>query len=572
MKSNNYIEKIIEKTGLSKKEIENMVEEKKQELKGLISEEGALFIIAKELGVDVKENNEKILTDIDIKVSDIKPNMKNITLIGRIKEIYRINKFKRNDGSEGLVGSFLLHDETGDIRVVLWDEQTNILNENNFQINELVKILNGYAKEGKRGGLEMHIGRYSKMIVAPDDVDYKKYPKISKNYIEIKDISLSQPSVSVKGKIIRIFSLNEFVRKDGNAGKVRSLVLMDNTGSIRITFWNDMTQILDSFEVGDYVSIISLNPRLNEYNTKSIELYGNQNTKIEKQKEIEEISAEIIKKIEALQNENRKLVSFKGIITSIDNLREISLKSGDNVSLLSFNVSDDTDSIKVTLWRENAEKFSKKLSINKGVFLKNVMVRYSKFSGRNEITYISDSTLEIIELEFENLKVAKPIKAKDKAKFSNSYTRIKDINSDGVYEIRGMMIKELNKITLYEACSNCFKKIENCNCDNQGKTEHRMILNVILDDETGTIRTTFIGNTAEKFLEEKTHTLLQLQEESNLQEFLAEKSKNLIGNELIIKGRAKYSDFSNSYEIVVYDFKFLEIDEDLERLIEEIGI
>ena len=46
MKTEAYIKKLIEETGLTKKEIQDLVEEKKQELKGLISEEGALFIIA----------------------------------------------------------------------------------------------------------------------------------------------------------------------------------------------------------------------------------------------------------------------------------------------------------------------------------------------------------------------------------------------------------------------------------------------------------------------------------------------------------------------------------------------
>lgn len=49
------IDIIVEKTGLTRKNIILQVKEKREELKGLISEEGALFIIAKELGVDIKE-------------------------------------------------------------------------------------------------------------------------------------------------------------------------------------------------------------------------------------------------------------------------------------------------------------------------------------------------------------------------------------------------------------------------------------------------------------------------------------------------------------------------------------
>ena len=66
MKTEAYINKIIEETGLTKKEIQRLVEEKKEELKGLISDEGALFIIAKELGVDVKEENKDLKSEIHL--------------------------------------------------------------------------------------------------------------------------------------------------------------------------------------------------------------------------------------------------------------------------------------------------------------------------------------------------------------------------------------------------------------------------------------------------------------------------------------------------------------------------
>ena len=179
VKTEVYINKIIEDTGLTRKEIQNLVGDKKNELKGLISDEGALFIIAKELGVDIKSENKELLKDIEISITDITQNMKNLTLFGRIKEIYNTNNFKKNDGTNGFVGSFLLQDSTGDARIVLWDDQVKIFNEPNFENNELVKIINGNAKKGRYGDIEIHVGRYGKVILSPDDVDYKKYPQIS---------------------------------------------------------------------------------------------------------------------------------------------------------------------------------------------------------------------------------------------------------------------------------------------------------------------------------------------------------------------------------------------------------
>ena len=202
MKTEAYINKIIRDTGLSKKEIQTLVEEKKEELKGLISEEGALFVIAKELGVDVASEAQDY--DVELTVSDITVNMKNIVIVGRIKEIYNAKSFNKSNGETGHVGAFLLHDNTGDIRIVLWDNQVSVLKDERFERNGIVKILNGTAKNGRYGGIEIHIGGYSKIDLAPEDVDYKKYPKIIEKFIKIQEINENSGSISTEGIFVSI--------------------------------------------------------------------------------------------------------------------------------------------------------------------------------------------------------------------------------------------------------------------------------------------------------------------------------------------------------------------------------
>ncbi|GAF74175.1 unnamed protein product, partial [marine sediment metagenome] len=461
--------------------------------------EGALFIIAKELGVDVKSENKDFLKDIEIKISDITHNMKNIMLFGRIKDIYNVNKFKKKDGSDGYVGAFLLHDKSGDVRIVLWDEQVSIFNEPEFKNNELVKIVNGNAKKGKFGGTEIHIGRFGKLILSPDDVDYKNYPKIKVELIKIRDINLNLKSVSIEGKVIQIFPLKEFERKNGELGKVRSLTLLDSTGSVRIAFWNNDTDKLNGIDSGDIISISNLTPKLSTLDSRTVDLNSSRSSKIEKKSKKLELDGDSIKNIKELQN-RLGVVSFEGIITSIDNIKNISLKSGENVNLLGFTVSDDSDGIRGTLWGEQAEEFSKILSDGQGIVLSNVLIKYSSFSNRNEISLMNDSTLELKDLELKNLKSIIPVKRDLNTNFSGNYSKIGNINSPGIVEVKGFIAKDLTKITTYEGCTNCFKKVENCSCGKGDETKVRMIINLIVDDGTGTLRTTLIGDIAEKFI------------------------------------------------------------------------
>ena len=569
MKSEAYINKIIENTGLTRKEIQELVENKKVELKGLISDEGALFIIARELGVDVKEESKDLLNDIEINIADITQNMKNITLFGRIKETYNVNSFNRTDGGVGYVGSFLLHDNTGDIKVVLWDDHVKIFQDNNFGKNELVKIINGNAKKGKYNNVELHIGRFGKIILSPDDVDYNKYPKIKEELINISNINLNLRSVSLEGKVVLSTPLKEFTRKDGTLGKVRSLTLLDPSGSIRITFWNEDITKLNDINIGDVISITSLNPRLSKLDSKTIDLTASRNSMIKKQSKEIQLEIDILDNVSMLQDQ-RGIVSFKGIIISIDDLKTITLKSGENVSLLGFVASDDTDWIKVTIWREKAKEFSNKLSVGQGLLLKNVLVRYNNFSSRNEITLISESILESIELEIKDLKSIESAEKHFETKFTGNYVKIGSINAPGIVELKGFIAKELSNITIYEACTNCFKKVENCTCDKRENTEFRMIINLIIDDGSDTIRTTFIGEKAEKLIGLSTDKILQIKETNDFEKFLEKKSSEFLGKDIIIRGRVKFSDFSNSFEISAFDFKDLNIEEELERVIKEI--
>lgn len=571
MKTDTYITKIIQDTGLTRKEIRNLVEEKKDELKGLITDEGALFLIAKEYGVDVRSENVDLLKDIDIKISDIKLNMKNITLIGRIKAIYKIYDFERENEEKGYVGSFLLHDNTGDIRIVIWNEHVNIFKDQNFKENELVKILNGYTKEGKYG-LEIHIGRIGKIVLSPDDVDYKKYPKIKEEFMEINKVHAQLKSVSIEGKILNKFPIKNFNRKSGETGSVQSVLLMDNTGTSKITFWDEDITKINDFGQDDYVLITNLKPRESSFNPNSINLHATRSTKVSKEDKSLKVEVELSKCIEDLQNKEN-IVSFKGIITSIEPLKTIRLKSGENIELLNFIVRDNIgyeDYIRVTAWREKAQKLSQQLSINTGIMIKNASLRYSSYSGRKEATIINNSNLKTIDLHLPELDSFEEILEPKKAFASEYVTKISDINKSGRFIIKGMIAKELTGINVYNACSKCLRKIENCICEDQGNIKPRMIINLLIDDESGIIRTAFIGDLAEKLIGKETEIILKVMDTPDFEKILGKLSDQLIGKDIYVKGKAKFSDFTNSYELSAFDFQEVDVDYDLEHIIKEI--
>ena len=89
--------------------------------------------------------------------------------------------------------------------------------------------------------------------------------------------------------------------------------------------------------------------------------------------------------------------------------------------------------------------------------------------------------------------------------------------------------------------------------------------NLIIDDGNDSIRTTFMGEKAEKLIGVETDKLVQIRETPDFEKFLEKKSSEFLGKDIVIKGKAKFSDYSSSFEISVFDFKYLDIDEELER-------
>ena len=153
------------------------------------------------------------------------------------------------------------------------------------------------------------------------DIDYKKYPKVKDKLVKIQDINENLGSTSTEGKVMNRFPVKEFTRKDGQIGRVSSIILRDSTGKIRITFWNDDIEKIENIEVGDFIALTNLNPKKSNFAENKTDVHASSWTKITKKDKELKIEEKIIDKIEKLQQE-KDFASFKGVITTIDDLKQ----------------------------------------------------------------------------------------------------------------------------------------------------------------------------------------------------------------------------------------------------------
>jgi len=69
---------------------------------------------------------------------------------------------------------------------------------------------------------------------------------------------------------------------------------------------------------------------------------------------------------------------------------------------------------------------------------------------------------------------------------------------------------------------------------------------------------------------ENPDSISKIMDTPDYEKFLEKISADLIGKDIIIKGRAKFSDFSNAYELVASNFQYVDIGKELELEVKEL--
>jgi len=279
MVSGNYeqlLEFIAENSGTSTDEIQRKIEAKQAKLSGLISKEGAAQVIAAELGVSF--DNQLV------KIGQILPGMKKINLVGKIINLFPIREYNKN-GRQGRIGSFVLADETSNIRTVLWDENhISLIDKGEISQNGVVEIANATIRNG-----EIHLTSFSEIKTSskPMESVIVERPTTKKN---IKEFNTND-NVSARAFVVNVFEPRFFevcpeCRKKATDsecaehGKIIpekraliNLVLDDGSESIRAVLFNDQIEILMKKEELDAPELFAI--KKNELLGKEIMISGN---------------------------------------------------------------------------------------------------------------------------------------------------------------------------------------------------------------------------------------------------------------------------------------------------------
>ncbi|QSG13110.1 Single-stranded DNA-binding replication protein A (RPA), large (70 kD) subunit or related ssDNA-binding protein [Halapricum desulfuricans] len=190
-----------------------------------------------EVSVDKAEPDEDAEIEVDLDgrtdVDSLSMGQSDVNVRGIVLDTESVRTFDRDDGSEGRVANLTLGDESGRIRVTLWDDRADRAEE--LEAGTPVEVVDGYVRE-RDGSLELHVGDRGAVEAIDDEIDF------SPETDPIGGVELDQ-TVDIGGVVRSADPKRMFDRDDGSEGQVRNVRIQDDTGDIRVALWGEKADI-----------------------------------------------------------------------------------------------------------------------------------------------------------------------------------------------------------------------------------------------------------------------------------------------------------------------------------------
>ena len=424
------------------------------------------------------------------KIRDIKPDDILASLVGIVSEVSPPSGFTRADGRTGRVARLRLGDETGRIRVVLWDENAEVVET--LTRGDALKITNGRVRLGLNNEAEIHVNRTSqveRLQNAPSGLGAPK-PALRK----IRDLSPGLASVDVIGRVIAVGQIRLFERPSGGQGRVGDLILMDETGSARLSLWDEKAEMLERVTKGDAVLIESAYTRTGLGGSVSLNLGRlgtfTVNPPVEEAKALPLYSQEQT----PIANVREGLpVSIEGTVLDAPSVRQVTTRDGRELTVTSLRLGDSTGEIRASFWQDNAEK-ARQLPVGARLKITDAFARVG-FDGDLEISTRSTTKLEVMSGSDSKQEIPKSEDIAGYANKSETYDGEARIVELLDCEVEGLCPKCKGKVVEVDGEYICRRCDEACEPNQQLVVRARME-----DDDNRRFNAVFSDKLAEKLI------------------------------------------------------------------------
>ena len=258
---------------LSRSVIEDRIAEKKDKIgSGYLTDQGALFLVASDLGISLEQSQR-----IEIELKDLFVGAKEVTVESRILNMSPTKQFTKKDGTPFLLRTMTVYDSNSTVSVKLWDEKANLPGIEELKPGDLVKIIKAYVKSDLTGAPTINIGSGS--TIEPVKTD-SSIPTLDSITVDVGTAKEDQKDLVISGTINGAINLMEFTNSRGQPSKALKFRIKGQNGNnLNVVLWGKDESILPR--------MIATNAKVRLLGVKTkngnlgLEIHGNDATVVE---------------------------------------------------------------------------------------------------------------------------------------------------------------------------------------------------------------------------------------------------------------------------------------------------
>lgn len=358
---------------LSRQDVEALIAQKKDKIgAGYLTDQGALFLVASDLGITI---SEPVKSEVGIK--DLYSGAKEVTLQTRVLNVSPKKQFSRKDGSQFLLRNMTVYDTDSAVTVKLWDEKANLPDTVNIKPGDLIKIIKAYVKSDLNGQPTLNIGSGSTIERTEEESDIPSIESLTKDISEIKE---GENNLVISGIIDGNINYSEFTNFRGAQSSALRFRLKGKDGrSTRVVLWNksnaDIPKVIPS---GTKVRLLGMRAKINQ---QELEVHGNESTvlEIDTKQQLEPI---VFRILSTIQNE-----SGQRMILGVDKEKQLYNIVDTSDSTKSFGIDDVLECMPSKMYGNtvtiDAESFVRKIDEGDLPFLSDLRTKIANIKADN---------------------------------------------------------------------------------------------------------------------------------------------------------------------------------------------
>lgn len=265
-----------------------------------------------------------------------------------------------------------------------------------------------------------------------------------------------------------------------------------------------------------------------------------------------------------------KSVTFSGRIFKVGNVVEFKRSDGTAGRVVNIFLGDNSGICKVALWDDQV-KLIEEETLRIGDIIK-VIGGFAKENLYGDVEISLGKFGKIASSDEADLPSTDSL-LRTSGGLNYQRTNVENI-LPGNFEIKATVVDVLAGNFVFSICSVCGKKVEmnqgiaKCAVHEEVDASSAIVVNSVVDDGTGDLRTIFFRGNAEKFVGMSADELVQINPEQRLEVV----KQKVLGKELLLVGKVRNNKVFNRLEMLVDEVKEINPLEESKRVSEEIEL